>query len=79
LNREIYPFPNATEGQLQTFIIQMIVIKKKRTPFWNTKNVSTNRMHPAWHRKTGHKMDDAIEELSITGKENVIHHFDCIL
>lgn len=36
-------------------------------------------MHPAWHRKTGHKMDDAIEELSITGNENVIHHFDCIL
>lgn len=33
LNQEIYPFPNATEGQLQTFIIQMIVIKKKELLF----------------------------------------------
>jgi len=33
LNQGIYPFPNATEGQLQTFIIQMIVIKKKELLF----------------------------------------------
>ena len=28
---------------------------------------------------TGHKIDDAIGELSSTGNENVICHFECIL
>ena len=37
------------------------------------------RFHLALHRKTGDKIDDAIGELSSTGNENVIHHFECIL
>ena len=28
---------------------------------------------------TGHKIDYAIGELSSTGNENVIHHFECVL
>ena len=28
---------------------------------------------------TGYKMDDAVEELSSTRIENVIHHFECVL
>ena len=30
-----------------------------------------------WHRKTGHKMDDVIGQLSSTGNENAIYHFEC--
>ena len=37
------------------------------------------RFRLAWRRKTGDKLDDAVGELSSTGNENVIHHFECVL
>ena len=37
------------------------------------------RIRRAWHKKTGDKINDAIGELTSTGKENVIHHFEYVL
>ena len=34
---------------------------------------------PAWHKKIGDKINDAIGELTSTGNENVIRHSECVL
>ena len=41
--------------------------------------IQRTRIRRAWCRKTGDKINDAIGELSSTGNENVIPHFECVL
>ena len=51
----------------------ILIIKKaylKRTSLWNAKINHKIWMCPTWHRKTGHKMDDAMEGLVALGMRN---------
>ena len=55
------------------------MLSKEELVFGTPRMYPQIRIRRAWHKKTGDKINDAIGELTSTGNENVIRHFECVL